>query len=111
MLDLVLEAAAPVLVTHDWPGNVRELENVAERVAMACLEARRPISAQQVTELLDIPAISSGGLGAEHGLSRIRKEQELACINEVIEQCGGNKKKAAERLGITRTTLWRKLSK
>jgi propionate catabolism operon transcriptional regulator len=110
MLPRVLSVAESVLSAHSWPGNVRELENVAERIAMACLETRRPVSAKQVEVLMDTPDVSDADYDDGAELSHKRRAQEMAYIREVLKQCGGNRGKAAQRLGVTRTTLWRKLN-
>jgi two-component system, NtrC family, response regulator AtoC len=99
--------ALDVLCHHDWPGNVRELENAVERaVAVAKGEVVLPS---------DLPVEVHGGAPAQaSGLLDDRPtlaELERRYIALVLAECGGNKKKAAEKLGIDRRTLYRALER
>jgi two-component system response regulator HydG len=102
-------AAAEKLLEYTWPGNVRELQNCIERaVALARYE--------QVT-LDDLPESLRGqrraaapAAGDESGGGLVPlAEIERRHILRVVEASGGNKTVAAETLGITRKTLYRKL--
>lgn len=97
-------SAARVLLGYSWPGNVRELENAIERaVAMAegdvLLPEDLPEELQQGT-----PTIPDVGLVSLPDLER-------AHIQRVLLATGGNKKAAAEILGLDRRTLYRKLER
>jgi two-component system response regulator HydG len=93
------------LQVYPWPGNVRELENAIERGAVLCDD--------NVIRPEHLPA------GIVHaGVVRTRvpgsPERSLAQVEEdhiraVLESSGGNKARAAAILGISPTTLWRKL--
>jgi Nif-specific regulatory protein len=90
-----------LLLNHNWPGNVRELENA---VARACALATN----EQITnDDLGIKqqAIMHGGLKNEI----LQKEKEY--ILGILEEVGGNRTKAAEKLGVSRRTLQYKLKK
>ena len=98
-------AASARLLSYAWPGNVRELENAIERAAILA-------SGEAITPGDLPPHIASGtGLGpapvlaAQQNLAEIEK----AHIVQTLERCGWNHSRAAEALGIGRTTLWRKL--
>ena len=95
----------PILQRHDWPGNVRELENVCERIAMACLEKGAAISKVDAQLLLD-EAVSGGQATS---LPSVQRGNEIAHIKQILARCGGNQAAAAKMLGVSRTTLWRKL--
>lgn len=91
------------LLAHPWPGNVRELRNVMERAALLAL-GREP-------GLADLP-LSVQALGSEqHLVSQARvvtlRELEEAHIRRVLAM-EPNQARAAEILGITTVTLWRK---
>ena len=95
------------LCRHAWPGNVRELENAIERaVAMA---------KGGVILRSDLPfEVQGQGLPAPSGIIDDRPplaELERRYIALVLAEAGGNKKKAAERLGIDRRTLYRALER
>jgi two-component system response regulator HydG len=93
------------LLRYPWPGNVRELENAMERTAI--LAGGEIVSSQDLP-----PHIASGtGLGPAPSLPQAQSlaEMEKAHIVHILERCGRNYSRAAEILGIGRTTLWRKL--
>lgn len=95
--------AQDMLAHYDWPGNIRELENV---IAGACILSEGP-----VLDVDDFPAALT--LGPEKTAnSRFvsLRELERKYAREVLEAFGGNKQKAAEVLGISRSTLYNILS-
>jgi PAS domain S-box-containing protein len=104
------EAALKPLTAYHWPGNVRELENVLERIAVFARHDGRVEEKHVRQAMADIdfaqPAPSLT-VPLEGDLEQIRKRIVLETINQV----GGSKKLAAERLGISRTQLWRILNK
>lgn len=93
-------ASAKRLMAYGWPGNVRELRNLVERhivLADGLL--------MKVEELPQQSADSLCNIGDQPTLS----ELERRYILRVLERVGGNQRKAAEILGIDKSTLWRKL--
>jgi propionate catabolism operon transcriptional regulator len=106
-----LAAILPRLRAYSWPGNVRELENVVERIALLYADPEtgpRPGDRELravVPELFDgAPEPSS-----RSDLRATRETRDRAHVQRVIEECGGNAAQAAKRLGISRSTLYRKL--
>jgi propionate catabolism operon transcriptional regulator len=95
---------------YAWPGNVRELENFVERIATYHPGdgegSPREWLRELIPEMFSVSTKSSEPLLAGH-----RVETELQMIERVLAECGGDKSLAATRLGIGRTTLWRKLSR
>ena len=103
------------LEAYQWPGNIRELENVVERlvivkgkgtIAMTDLpqagpRAARP-DAQQRNPIPDLPEDGTD-------LRAMLEAVEDRMIGEALERTGGNKNRAAELLGLNRTTLVEKL--
>ncbi|HET6787110.1 MAG TPA: helix-turn-helix domain-containing protein, partial [Aquabacterium sp.] len=79
-------------------------------------EARDPVRAEDLLRTM-APELFGSGAGAPQtllpeGETRWRERQqqsERAEIQRVLDQCGGDRRLASERLGISRTTLWRKL--
>lgn len=114
--DELLDYLLPRFTDYAWPGNVREMENVIERVAVHCLGigARAGIDGAQlvkvVPEIFSVDPAQNGELEETQGLRAMSKDGERAYILKVIEECGGNHAQACKRLGIGRTTLWRKLA-
>lgn len=94
----LLQRALPVLLQHRWPGNVRELENVVERMAVECLVAQAVPSAQAIAGMLGTPAMPIP-------FSRAAADP----VQAALQAAGGDRAVAAAALGISRTTLWRKL--
>jgi len=93
------------LLTYNYPGNVRELQYTIERaVIMADEEVLQP--KDLIFSPLETPSVSENE-PAELKLSAIEKNTIL----KVIEKHNGNITKAAKELGLTRTALYRRLSK
>ena len=92
--------AAEMLASHTWPGNLRELNNVVKR---AVLMARGSYITQE--EL----AAAMGPVRQEPITALHDADAERQRIFNALQQCGGNKSKAARMLGIDRKTLYNKL--
>jgi two-component system response regulator HydG len=95
-------AALNMLTAYAWPGNVRELRNVIERAVV--LAQGRMLGAQELTFL------QPGGGGAPEAPVTL-KEAEIGHISNALELCGWNVTQAAQRLGIDRVTLSRKIKR
>ena len=92
--------ALQVLKEYDWPGNIRELQNIVGR--LVALATDGCISADEVRHCLRHRMITNT---AEGGL----RAAETAVIRQTLQATGGNRQLAADLLGISRATLWRKL--
>jgi DNA-binding NtrC family response regulator len=102
----VSEEALKILINYSWPGNVRELENVIQRaMTLRQHEVILPedLPAPMLQEADENPI--EKGLREKYTLNQLEKEY----IRKVLIEVGGNKSKAAERLGLDRKTLYRKL--
>jgi propionate catabolism operon transcriptional regulator len=99
----------PLLAAYRWPGNIRELENVIERIAVF-YGAGDPTAGEGEALRSVVPElfVRDEGSGTPD-LGRIARSGEQAHIRAVLDECGGDRGAAAQRLGISRTTLWRKL--
>jgi DNA-binding NtrC family response regulator len=107
--------AMAALRRYSWPGNIRELENLLERmvilkgsgsIALADLPANLHQAVQaRAQQLTPIPDLPSDGTD----LRAILESVEDRMISEALERTGGNKNRAAELLGLNRTTLVEKL--
>jgi DNA-binding NtrC family response regulator len=98
-LDPDAEAA---LVAHSWPGNVRELRNVLER---ALLLTAAPVLRRADLRLATV--VPKAGANGDNAGSL--KDAEWQYIQRVLAQEGGNVPRAAQRLGIPRSTMYQKL--
>jgi two-component system response regulator AtoC len=98
--------AYETLSAYDWPGNIRELRNLVERMVV--------LARGKVLDVKDIPAQmrektdDSGEVRIDAELTV--DEMEKRMIIQALEKTGGNRTKAAEKLGISRRTLHRKLN-
>jgi transcriptional regulator with GAF, ATPase, and Fis domain len=94
------------LQAQPWPGNVRELSNAVERAVVlggdtlteADFAGRASPRVQAATHAANYPFLATS-----------LEELERLHIERVLAECGGQKGRAAEILGINRTTLWKKL--
>ncbi|WP_312028331.1 sigma 54-interacting transcriptional regulator [Aquabacterium sp. J223] len=100
---------------YTWPGNVRELENLVERlVSCAPGEPVDPSTAGSLLrslapEVFGTEEAESTPVSHGHRIAGIGRDAERRRIEQVLADCGGNRQRACERLGIGRTTLWRRL--
>ncbi len=98
--------AVEAMKRHSWPGNVRELKNLLERTIT--FNDTGVIQAGELEfgdETIDAPpVVTAPPATSPHSLDEMEKEH----IIRVLRQTGGNKKKAAEILGIERRTLYNK---
>ena len=87
--------ARHALLQHDWPGNVRELRNVLERATILC-----------EGELIDTSHLAlQPGIRSQRSDTTDLSVVERTTISKVLQECRGNKTKAARRLGLSRTQL------
>jgi two-component system response regulator HydG len=103
-------AALRALQGHHWPGNFRELRNVIERTVALCAGdwidvADLPETIQAAVDVAAVPAAE----GEAAPLARSKWEAEAVCIMEALRRHNHSRSRAAEALGISRMTLYRKL--
>ncbi len=110
-------AAHDALVhAYPWPGNVRELQNLLRRIIALCGSAKEgaveAVVDEQLRESLSPPLTLASPLpppGAN--LKEALKGIAATLLDEQEKAFGGSKAELARKLGIGRTTLWRKLKK
>ncbi len=96
-------AAMRILLGYEWRGNVRELQNILQRAVITSV--RPVIDSALIEQILGIQD------DAPRDLRRALRQYEVAHIGRVVEEAGGNKQMAAERLGISLASLYSKLKK
>ncbi|MFP4163158.1 MAG: sigma-54 interaction domain-containing protein [Chitinispirillaceae bacterium] len=114
----VTHDSAVMLMDYSWPGNVRELENAIEHAFVTCprgkidvfdipaeirraqmrKDANQNSTAEKNTETTDLLYPST---------PRVSSEELL----QTLKECNGNRSEAARKLGIDRTTLWRRINR
>jgi PAS domain S-box-containing protein len=112
--DLNMQISPHTLTTfqkHNWPGNVRELRNAVERLAINSLQN---FSSEYLDMDREVPGTVPPydylrSLGQAGKLRDVMKSVEKQYIYQVLHDCGGRIGEAADKLGIYRTVLYRKL--
>ena len=107
--------AMAALESYQWPGNIRELENLVERLVI--VKGKGVITLTDLPQAVRTPRALTPGKGSaipglpEDGtdLRAMLEAVEDRMIFEALERTGGNKNRAAELLGLNRTTLVEKL--
>ena len=94
------------LMQYKFPGNVRELENIMEQaVALSGGGLIRPSDVTPQNSLAEMSSPQGRTLAA------VVDESERVAIEDALRENDGNRERAAELLGISPTTLWRKMSR
>jgi PAS domain S-box-containing protein len=102
----ISQDALAALQAHAWPGNIRELRNLIAKLAMAADDSQ--ITASEVGAELGQERGSAPGVRPVLPQGNLENMEEQMIIR-ALEQTGGHRSQAAERLGISRRTLSRKL--
>jgi propionate catabolism operon transcriptional regulator len=116
-LSAELQACASVLQSYQWPGNVRELRNLMQRVALFLsvepLQALTPAFllklAPEIAPSSTAGAATASGAVPSDALIAPRTCSDSAEVAAALARFNGNRAEAAAFLGISRTTLWRRI--
>ncbi len=100
------EEALSFMMNHNWPGNVRELRNVVERALIFVSPGEFIRTSHFPAELREKANTNFHSSSQDFKSLRVF---EMDYIRKVLDACDGNKIKAAEILGISPSTIWRKL--
>ena len=98
------------LMDYDWPGNIRELQNAIEYGVVLAHVGR--IGLQQLPKELLVPPMlrSSAPISTGAPVLNLDARERDAILSALVKSCG-NKRKAAELLGIHRPTLYSKMKR
>ena len=103
------------LVDYEWPGNVRQLRNFLERLCLLTDGDFSPDAFMELFESLlayrsrDTKILSRRVFSLKEATQNRQQEVETSMILEALKQTNYNRGRAAAKLGISRSTLWRKL--
>jgi transcriptional regulator with PAS, ATPase and Fis domain len=106
----IAEDAMDILLNYHYPGNIRELENIIEHAGVLCqgeLIERRHLPMYLQATL----GRAEAQIGAQPDVVAARDQRERELIVEVLKEHRWHRQKAAQALGMDRTTLWRKMKK
>jgi propionate catabolism operon transcriptional regulator len=109
-----LLACANTLQAWHWPGNVRELRNLMQRVALFLavepLQALTPAFLVKIAPELSHKPSTQATIGtAASPKTDLEPAAAAETVEQVLARFDGNRAAAADHLGISRTTLWRRL--
>jgi transcriptional regulator with PAS, ATPase and Fis domain len=99
--------ALRVLEGYSWPGNIREVVNVVERLLVG--SSKRVIESQDLPPQLRQGAVNRSVPFPALHLQTVVAEAERRTLARALQQAQGNKKKAAELVGLGRASFYRKL--
>lgn len=103
----IRKEALDELTNYEWPGNIDQLQQIIEQLIIHANSYY--IEHQDVIENLRLLTTKSVSKSNELKITGTLEEIEKQIITQVLEEEGMNQSRAAERLGINRSTLWRKL--
>jgi DNA-binding NtrC family response regulator len=99
------------LLDYSWPGNVRELQNAIEYAVVLARQGMIGVK-ELPTEIQLPPALQQAEIaGLPQAGVQTLDDVERTAIIQALAECHGNKKKAAELLGIQRPTLYNKMKR
>lgn len=93
------------LMNYSFPGNIRELENILEHACVLC----RGALIEEKHLPYDFMEKTGGSVQPGQKAGNALTSSETRIIREVLERHRGNRTAAAQELGLSRTTLWRKI--
>ena len=103
--------ALRALEQFPWPGNIRQLENVIQQAVLTC--TADTLTPAHLPPMVQAPATgrAGGAAGAAGSLAQNRETTERAVIVRALERVGFSRTRAAESLGVSRVTLYKKMKK
>ena len=105
-VDEILSEILDSLVSYSWPGNVRELENVLERVIASTQMAEDLTKIKHILREISPELFLDATFNSNQALVR---KKELELVIDAMHRFDGDKQQVADYLGLSQTTLWRRL--
>lgn len=104
----ILPRIIDILANYSWPGNVRELENVLERVVASLKSIKNIDLIEGILRDISPELFQEATFDSKQGLVRTK---ELELVADAMNRFGGDKQRVATYLGLSQTTLWRRLKR
>ncbi|MEH6637931.1 MAG: propionate catabolism operon regulatory protein PrpR [Porticoccaceae bacterium] len=110
----LIQLILPSLTNYAWPGNIREMENFTERLAVFYrdIDITKPSAKESIWSIIpEVRDQSNIGNVQQHPTTPRPTNKIIndGKLSEIIRKYNGNQSLAAKALGISRTTLWRRL--
>ncbi len=105
----VTAAAKKRLMEHTWPGNVRELRNLMERLSFLLPDDQKTLEAGDLQFIMSPDADAAQVMSLDAPLTDATRRFQIEYIRRHIDSARGNMTLAAERLGLHRSNLYRKM--
>jgi transcriptional regulator with PAS, ATPase and Fis domain len=114
---VITNKAIDMLMSYEWSGNVRQLNNIVERLTVikddGIITSDDVLNAtanlRDKTKFFENENSSKNDSSYSKGNNEFKTEEDL--LKEALIECNGNKKLTAQNLGISTSTLWRKIKK
>ena len=103
------DSAMEALIRYDFPGNIRELEHMIEQAV--ALAPNGLITADDLITQTSAPPPGTTPIGSQRSLADVVDTAERGAIESALREADGSREQAAEQLGISATTLWRKMTR
>lgn len=97
------------LEAFPWPGNIRQLENVVQQAVL--ISSGTELRVEHLSPLVRDGTAERPGQAAIHSLIDHREASERAAIQRALSEAGNSRTRAAQSLGVSRVTLYKKMKK
>jgi transcriptional regulator with PAS, ATPase and Fis domain len=98
-----------VLRAYSFPGNIREMKSILERIMVDCWG--REVTREDILKNLEPLQGQVAAEDSRPDAEPLLRREEMRLIYQTLDECGGSRAETAKRLGISTSTLWRRLGR